>query len=80
VASFLEGDENYGGSDWSYPDGVYYTRPFMLGLVSEAGLIARPLPWKSNSGHTLIAIARPEAETRLHALDQVLRGHLLDDP
>jgi SAM-dependent methyltransferase len=78
LATFLEGDENYAGSDWSYPEGVYYTRPFMLGLVSEAGLIARPLSWKHNSGHTWIVIARPDAAARLHTIDQLLRGHLLD--
>ncbi len=79
LATFLEGAENYAGSDWSYPDGVYYTRAFMFSLVSEAGLIARTLSWQQAGGQTWIAIAQPEAEERLATLDQQLRAHVLDD-
>jgi hypothetical protein len=79
LATFLEGDENYASNEWSYPDGAYYTRPFMFSLVSEAGLIAHRLPWRQVGGQTWIAIARPESATTLDTLDQRLRGQLLDD-
>lgn len=45
AANFMEGVEDYAGSDWVYPHCVVYTPGLIDSLVSEAGLACRFIDW-----------------------------------
>jgi hypothetical protein len=44
--TFVEGDENYDGDFWVYPDFVTYTLEFMHNLLGEYGFDVKVLDWE----------------------------------
>lgn len=59
-ATFFEGDQNYTGETWVYPDTTQYTIAYMHTLVQEQGLICRPIDWIHPNLQTWILITHPE--------------------
>jgi len=60
VATFVKGDEDYPGDEWSYPTCISYTLETMQRIVADAGLRCDPVDWDHRS-QTLILITFPEA-------------------
>jgi SAM-dependent methyltransferase len=68
VANFMEGDSDYEGSAWRYPDVSRYTSGRIRALAAEAGLRALPVSWPHPRGATWVAMCRPDGEAHLRDL------------
>jgi len=58
LASFIEGDENYEGSDWVYPGCVTYRFDFMKQLAEEYGFKCRKTDDAHPNNHTWLLIEK----------------------
>lgn len=58
IATFLEGEQDYAGESWVYPECVSYTFATVRALVQEAGLECRRLLWPHPAGQVWIAVMR----------------------
>jgi SAM-dependent methyltransferase len=45
AATFFQGEENYTGMEWVYPDCVFYTRDHIVNLAEQQGLVCLPIEW-----------------------------------
>ena len=79
AATFLQGEADYAGNEWVYPNCVTYTFQRMSSLVGEQGLICKSFDWTHPSGHTWILIMNPENERNIPALSDILRLSYLED-
>lgn len=52
IGTFIEGIENYSGSEWIYPDCTTYAEAFLANMVESHGLIYERLPNKHPNYHT----------------------------
>jgi len=64
MATFLKGDNDYLGSEWSYPDCVEYTVETMKKTVGEFELMCNPVEWYHRN-QTLILITFPGAKIEI---------------
>ena len=64
VATFLKGDNDYLGSEWSYPACIEYTLETMKKMVGEFGLRCNPVEWHHRN-QTLILITFLEAKIEI---------------
>ena len=64
VATFLKGDNDYLGSEWSYPACIEYTLETMGKMVGEFGLRCNPVDWYHRN-QTLILISFPDAKVEI---------------
>lgn len=60
LATYVAGQENYDGREWSYPDIVGYSEEHMLQFAADAGLLAIPQPWNHPNGQRWLLIKRPD--------------------
>mgnify|MGYP000057314507 CR=1 FL=1 len=60
VATFVEGPENYRGTEWVYPGVVTYTQTHLQDLAAEHGLALKLLHWPHPNNQTWAVIAFPE--------------------
>jgi len=56
AATFVTGANDYGGSNWVYPDCVTYTLVKMQRLANELGLVAEAVDWPHPNGQTWLLI------------------------
>ena len=68
AASFVEGDEDYAGSEWVYPGVVPFRATTIERLAREAGLECRRLEWFHIGGQTWFAFFHPGMEPRIEQL------------
>lgn len=59
AATFMEGAEDYRGTEWLYPGCATYREQTMKDLAAEAGLIYRRLDWRHPNGQTWALFHRP---------------------
>jgi len=57
VATFLEGEEDYSGDQWVYPNGITYTWDGMKELVQQQGFVCQRITWPHPNGQTWMIIA-----------------------
>ena len=69
VATFLEGQQDYGGDAWVYPDCVEFTWNTMVQLAADRGLGCRPLDWGNPNGQKWVIFHHAESELAIPALD-----------
>ena len=62
AATIMEGKEIYEGNEWTYPSMATYTLSYFLKLVDASGLLGRRLNWYHPTGHTWVAIMRPDSK------------------
>jgi len=62
VATFIEGDENYDGEGWVYPENITYTLYRIKELAQECGLICNQLDWAYPGQQTWIVMVRNDYE------------------
>lgn len=60
AASFVEGDHDYEGDGWVYPDTVRYRLSTIEQLAVEAGLTCRKLEWFHIGGQTWMLFHAPD--------------------
>lgn len=74
AATFVEGDEDYDGDLWVYPDFVTYTKKHMTRLFTENGFYFEIIDWKHPCQQKwLVAIPRERYnETRLKEIKERL--------
>jgi len=62
AATFCEGDDNYTGNGWVYPDCVTYTADVMIQLAAQSGLVCKPIGWPHPNRQTWMLIVHPSNE------------------
>ena len=60
AATFMQGQNNYNGDEWVYPDCVTYTLAHIKQLAAGNGLKCTPLSWKHPSGQSWVLFGRNE--------------------
>lgn len=68
AASFVEGDEDYAGDDWVYPDTIRYRAATIERLAREAGLECRRLEWFHIGGQAWFLFHLPGAAPNVESL------------
>lgn len=68
AASFLEGEDDYGGDAWVYPDVVRYRASTIERLAAEAGLEYRRVDWFHSGGQTWFIFFHPGLAPEVAAL------------
>ena len=68
AASFVEGDEDYQGDEWVYPETIRYRVTTMERLASEAGLECRRVEWFHIGGQVWFLFFLPGARPAVEAL------------
>jgi hypothetical protein len=68
AASFVEGDDDYAGDAWVYPDTIRYRAATIERLASESGLACRRLDWFHIGGQAWFAFFVPGIEPRIDHL------------
>ena len=68
AASFAEGDTDYAGDTWLYPDIVRYRATTMERLAAEAGLACRRLDWFHIGGQAWFVFFVPGIEPQVDQL------------
>jgi len=74
AASFVEGDEDYAGSDWVYPETIRYRASTIEQLARKAGLDCRRVDWFHIGGQAWFIFFVPGLEPavdQLASLNQV---------
>ena len=67
VASYIRGERDHQGDEWTYPYGVTYREETMLDLATRHGLRCQPMEWEHPGGHSwlLYRLLRSGDECRL---------------
>lgn len=60
AASFPEGDEDYTGDTWVYPESVYFTMATVKKTAAAAGLACTPIRWDNQNGQRWVLFHHPE--------------------
>lgn len=81
AATYFEGNENYNGSEWLYPQTTAYTSTRMTEIAFTAGLGCVPIEWPHPRGAKWIVLSNPENENKVvdltdRANELRLRGKL----
>ncbi len=69
AATFVEGNENYAGSEWVYPGVVTYVPEHIRAMITESGLAARPIDWPHPAGQRWYVIAHPDHLDKMPRID-----------
>ena len=56
VATYIHGERNHEGEEWTYRDCVAYTEECMLQFAREAGLVANPYSWQHPNNQRWLSI------------------------
>jgi hypothetical protein len=78
VATFVEGEKDYSGTTWVYPECVTYTMACMTELAEESGLALKPVDWPHPNRQTWILMAFPENMENVPDPSDVTRLHRLE--
>lgn len=65
TATFVKGDVNNTFDEWLYPHCCTYTLEFILSLITEIGLFAKPLKWSHPNNQTWITITKEENKNNI---------------
>jgi hypothetical protein len=68
AASFLEGDDDYAGDSWVYPETIRYRAATIERLATEVGLACLRLDWFHIGGQTWFVFFIPGLEPRIDQL------------
>jgi len=68
AASFVEGDADYDGDAWVYPDTIRYRASTMERLAAEAGLACRRVEWFHIGGQAWFLFHLPGAAPNVESL------------
>jgi hypothetical protein len=68
AASFVEGDDDYDGDDWVYPETIRYRAATIERLAAEAGLACRRLDWFHIGGQAWFVFFIPGLEPQIDQL------------
>lgn len=77
AASFLEGERDYDGDEWRYPDCVQYRAATIERLAGEAGLASRRLDWFHAGGQTWYLLFLPGLEPEIEVLGSLNHAAML---
>jgi hypothetical protein len=79
AATYMEGAQNYSGSEWLYPKTTTYTRTRLTEIASAAGLRCVPIAWPHPRGAKWVVLCAPENEREIVQLaDKARRLHHFD--
>ena len=68
AASFVEGDDDYAGEAWVYPETIRYRATTIERLATEAGLACRRLDWFHIGGQVWFVFFVPGLEPQVDHL------------
>lgn len=71
AATFLRGEKNYTGDEWSHPNRAEYTLEHMISLVEQHGLTLKVISWPHHRYQTWVLIVNPEHEKNLPDLERI---------
>jgi SAM-dependent methyltransferase len=72
AASFFEGDEDYTGDAWVYPEGVAFRMETVQGLAEHAGLGCRVLNWGNQNQQRWVVFHHFEHKANLPVFDEIV--------
>jgi hypothetical protein len=59
LATFMEGETDYDGPEWRYPQTSWYTAARMARTAASAGLVTVPIRWPHPRGARWLGLCRP---------------------
>jgi SAM-dependent methyltransferase len=62
VATYLDGQNNYGGTDWVYPASIPYRRETLAALFAKVGFQVEGLEYPHPAGVSWVLIRQPRGE------------------
>lgn len=65
AASFVEGEKDYEGNEWQYPNWITYTLRRMKELAADQGLICEPIDWPHPGPQSWLVYVHPENKTNI---------------
>jgi hypothetical protein len=68
AASFVEGEKNYEGKEWQYPNWITYTLSRMKELAEEQGLMCEPMDWPHPGPQSWLVYVHPENRANISEL------------
>jgi hypothetical protein len=68
AASFVEGDDDYAGGEWVYPETIRYRAATIERVAMEAGLLCRRLDWFHIGGQAWFVFFMPGLEPQIGEL------------
>ncbi|MBK8266375.1 MAG: class I SAM-dependent methyltransferase [Nannocystis sp.] len=60
AASFVEGEDDYTGDRWVYPESVAFTLTTVTRVAGAAGLACTPIDWGNQNGQRWVVFHHPE--------------------
>ncbi len=69
AATFVQGETNYEGQNWVYPECVTYTLEHMQRLAREHGLNCTPIRWPHPNNQTWLILTRTDFPHAIPTLD-----------
>ena len=79
AANYVQGEDNYTGTEWSYPKLTNYTQSHITELVEEQDLICEYLNWSHPGPHKWIVITHPENRGNIPDLGNTAEWYKLKD-
>ena len=78
AATFLQGDDDYAGDKWVYPECVRYTLEHMISLARDYDLHCEPIDWPHPNTQTwILMVSLDSAESISHLGNTTKSQHLL---
>ncbi len=71
AANFAEGEQNYTGKEWVYPELVTYTLEHLTALAEEQGLVCTPIEWPRVNKLRWVVFTHPEHARHLPDLSAI---------
>jgi SAM-dependent methyltransferase len=62
VASYIRGERDHQGDEWTYPEWVAYREETMIALATLHGLRCQPMEWEHPGGHSWLLYRLPGPE------------------
>lgn len=79
AATYMQGNQNFDGSEWVYPNTTTYTQARITEIASAAGLGCVPIAWPHPRGARWVLLCAPENEREvLQLADKARRLHHSD--
>lgn len=77
LATFVEGEENYRGTEWVYPGVVSYTYAHLQEMAAQFGLALKSLHWPHPNNQTWVVMALPQTLANVSEPSDIIAIELL---
>lgn len=71
AATFVKGEQNYGGDEWVYPGIATYRLEHIVSLANEQGFACKPVDWPHPNQQTWVVIIHPGNSNNIPDLSDI---------